>query len=160
MSVVSALQGELPQQARSLVRFAPVASQYHAVTDSSVGTVSPINTSRRTIQRLQYSRVRKATDTRCVPRTPEGRGFEANSRSDTEGIERTAHDEGEGRDHLRRTEATAAGPRACFSLMLQHADKPLQRQSVVSQFFELDRLVVETNISVREWFPNPFPAIC
>jgi hypothetical protein len=81
-----------------------------------------------TVCRIQLQRIRQAKDKRCIPGTQHRKRCAENTRVDAEGIERVASVEGASLTMDGRGES---------KLII------LQRQTVVSQFFQLDRLVVE-----------------
>ena len=104
------------------------------------GPVPPIITAGRSVCRLQLPRVRQAPNERCFPREQERAGFAPDPGVGTEGSQGAAGLEGA---HGYATDPAETAVR-------ELTWRPAQRQTVISQFYQLDRLVVEGGISVRD----------
>jgi hypothetical protein len=99
-------------------------------------TVSPAITARPAVLRLQLPRVCEAANEGCVPRKQGRAGPAEGPGTRPEGTEGASSAEGMGL--LPPAELASR----------RDADSCVQRQTVIGQFYQLDRLVVETGISV------------
>ena len=104
------------------------------------GIVPPAITARPTVFRVQLSRVRKTPDEGRFPRKQDGRGYAENTRTRAERTQRASNVEG-----------TSSPRNAEFEQDWQLTCSGFQRQTVIGQFYQLDRLVIEAGISVCDW---------
>lgn len=123
---------------------------YETWLTSGVCVVSPIITARLQVRRIQLQRIRQEENDGRFPRTQERGGPEAGTGLDTKGIERAADDEGTGEPHSIRSARCRGSALDLWVLLRDETNWFLcvQRQTIVSQFYQIDRLVVEGGISV------------
>lgn len=114
--------------------------------------VPPAPAAGRTVCLVQFQRIRKEEDTGRFSREQEYRGLEADTGVVTEGLEGATNAEGAINTSLlvlfAGLDSSAWTCLLSIAQVRYEANIFLQRQTVVSQFFEMDKLVVEGGLSV------------